>query len=378
MTLWLVFALMTAAAVFAVLWPLARGRDVQSGSELEVYRDQLDEIGRDRAAGLIGEAEAQAARVEVSRRLIAAADAAEFSRPMGSPLWRRRAAAIAGLILVPVGALALYLALGSPQMPGAPLQARLRALHDDRSIASLVAQVEAHLAQNPNDARGYAVLAPVYLELGRLDDAVNARHRVLALAGETPDRQADLGEALTAAAKGIVTAEAKNAFERAVALNAAEPKARFYLGVAAMQDGDRAKAASIWQDMLKSAPGDAPWAGVVQQALAQIGITPPAVAAAPSPTAAPGPNAGDIAAASQMTEQDRTTMIRGMVERLADRLKQNADDVEGWQRLMRAYVVLNERDKAQAAAGEARRAFASDPGKLRQIEDTIKSLGLQS
>jgi cytochrome c-type biogenesis protein CcmH len=255
-------------------------------------------------------------------------------------------------------------------MPGEPLQARLRALHDDRSIASLVAQVEAHLAQNPNDARGYAVLAPVYLELGRLDDAVNARHRVLALAGETADRQADLGEALTAAAKGVVTAEAKNAFERAVALNASEPKARFYLGVAAMQDGDRAKAASIWQDMLKSAPSDAPWAGVVQQALAQIGVTAPSVA--------PGPSAGDIAAASQMSEQDRTTMVRGMVERLADRLKQNADDVDGWQRLLRAYVVLNERDKAQAAAGEARRAFGSDPGKLRQIEDTIKSLGLQS
>jgi len=376
MTLWLVFALMTAAAVFAVLWPLARGRDVQSGSELEVYRDQLDEIGRDRATGLIGEAEAQAARVEVSRRLIAAADAAEFSRPTGSPLWRRRAAAVVGLVLVPVGAIALYLALGSPQMPGEPLQARLRALHDDRSIASLVAQVEAHLAQNPNDARGYAVLAPVYLELGRLDDAVNARHKVLALAGETADRQADLGEALTAAAKGIVTAEAKNAFERAVALNASEPKARFYLGVAAKQDGDRAKAVSIWQDMLKSAPSDAPWIGVVQQALAQIGGTPPAVAAAPL-AGAPGPNAGDIAAASQMSEQDRNTMVRGMVERLADRLKQDADDVEGWQRLLRAYVVLNERDKAQAAAGEARRAFASDPGKLRQIEDTIKSLGLQ-
>ena len=79
-----------------------------------------------------------------------------------------------------------------------------------------------------------------------------------------------------------------------------------------------------------------------------------------------------------MSEQDRNTMVRGMVERLADRLKQDADDVEGWQRLLRAYVVLNERDKAQAAAGEARRAFASDPGKLRQIEDTIKSLGLQS
>jgi cytochrome c-type biogenesis protein CcmH len=383
MILWLVFALMTAAAIFAVLWPLARGHTVQAGSELEVYRDQLDEIARDLAAGLIGEAEAEAARVEVSRRLINAADAAEFKRTIviGSPLWRRRAAAIAGLALLPVGAIALYLMLGSPQLPGEPLQARLRAIHNDRSIASLVAQVEAHLAQNPNDARGYAVLAPVYLQLGRFDDAVNARRKVLALGGETADRQADLGEALTAAANGIVTADAKDVFERAVKLDAGEPKARFFLGIAAQQDGDRVKAAAIWQAMLKSAPADAPWIATVQRALAEIGAapsTPPTVAAVPPVAGAPGPSSADVAAASQMSEQDRNMMIRGMVARLADRLKENGSDIEGWQRLLRAYVVLNERDKAQAAAGDARRALSSDPDKLRQIEDTIKTLGLKS
>ena len=374
MTLWLVLLLMTAAATFAVLWPLARGHEMPSGTDLAVYRDQLDEIERDRAGGLIGDAEAEAARIEVSRRLIAAADAAEFKHPIaiGSPLWRRRAVAVAGLVLVPVGAIALYLSLGSPQLPSEPLQARLRAIHNDRSIASLIAQVEAHLAQNPNDARGYAVLAPVYLQLGRFDDAVDARRKVLALGGETADREADLGEALTAAANGIVTAEAKGAFERAVKIDGSEPKARFFLGVAAQQDGDRGKAAEIWQDMLKSAPADAPWVGSVRQALADIGVT-----AVPS-TNAPGPSAADMAAASQMNEQDRNAMIRGMVSRLADRLKQNGDDVDGWQRLLRAYIVLNERDKAQAAAGEARRALASDPEKMRKIEDTIKSLGLQS
>ncbi len=381
MTLWLVFALMTAAAVFAVLWPLARAEDAQSGSELSVYRDQLDEIERDRAAGLIADAEAEAASVEVSRRLIAAADAAESKRPVptGSPLWRRRAAAVAGLVLVPAGAVSLYLTLGSPQLPGEPLQARLRAIHDDRSIASLVAQVEAHLAKNPNDARGYAVLAPVYLQLGRFDDAVNARRKVIALSGETADRLADLGEALTAAANGIVTADARRAFERATTLDANEPKARFFIGVAAEQDGDHAKAAAIWQDMLKSAPPDAPWTSAVRQALAQIGVapTPPLAVAAVPPTGAPGPSASDIAAASQMSEHDRSTMIRDMVARLADRLKENGKDIEGWQRLLRAYVVLNERDKAQAAAVDARRALANDPDKLRQIEDTIKKLGLE-
>ena len=378
MTLWLVFALMTAAAIFAVLWPLARAREVQGGNDLAVYRDQLDEIARDRATGLIGGAEAEAARVEVSRRLIAAADAddARQTAVAGSPLRRRRATALAALVLVPIGAVALYLAVGSPQMPGEPLQARLREMHNDRSIASLVAQVEAHLAQNPNDARGYAVLAPVYLQLGRFDDAVNARRKVLALSGETADSESDLGEALTAAANGIVTAEAKNAFERAAKLDAIEPKARFYLGVAAQQDGDQGKAAEIWRDMLKTAPADAPWIATVRRTLAEIGAAPGATA--PSAAGAPGPSSADVAAASQMSEQDRNTMIRGMVARLADKLKENGNDIDGWQRLLRAYIVLNERDKAQAAAGDARRALASDPDKLRQIEDTIKSLGLES
>jgi cytochrome c-type biogenesis protein CcmH len=116
MILWIVIALMTAVTIFAVQWSLVLGHDVEAGSELSVYRDQLEEIGRDRAAGQISEADAEAARIEVSRRLIAAADAAEFKHPIpiGSPLWRCRAAVIAGLVLLPIGAAALYLLFGLP------------------------------------------------------------------------------------------------------------------------------------------------------------------------------------------------------------------------------------------------------------------------
>jgi cytochrome c-type biogenesis protein CcmH len=373
MTLWLVFALMTAAAVLAVLWPLSRRGSTPGGSDVAVYRDQLDEIARDRAAGLIGESEAEAARIEVSRRLIAAADTAATEKAASdtSPLWRRRATALAGLLLLPIGAAALYLALGSPQLPGEPLAARLRDIHQNNSIASLLSQVEAHLERDPNDARGYEVLAPVYLRLGRFADAVMARRKLLALAGESAGRQADLGEAITAAANGIVTADAKSAFERAVALDANELKAKFFIGLASEQDGDRTKAATIWRGMLEQAPADAPWAATVREALVRVGGTPPPVAAAP------GPSAQDVEAAAGMNEQDRSDMIRGMVGKLADRLKQNGDDVEGWQRLVRAYMVLGERDKAQAAAADAKRALASNPDKLRRIEDMIKNLGIE-
>ena len=291
---------------------------------------------------------------------------------------------MAGLVLLPIGATALYVALGSPQMPGEPLAARLQAVHQDRSLQSLVSQVEAHLERNPNDARGYEVVAPVYLRLGRFDDAVRARRKLLALSGENAERQADLGEALTAASNGIITAEAKTAFDRALELDPNDLKAMFFVGLAAEQDGDRHKAAAIWTDMLKDAPADAPWVPMVSAALTRVGGTPPKMAAVPTapsvaaPTpGAPGPSAADVAAAQGMSEKDRGDMIRGMVARLAGKLKEDGSDLAGWQRLLRAYMVLGERDKAQSAAGDAKKALANDPDKLRQIDDMIKSLGLK-
>src|SRR5471030_2755505 len=363
MTLWFVFALMTAAAVFAVLWPLSR-RDANSGgSDIAVYRDQLDEITRDRSAGLIGEAEAEAAKVEVSRRLLAAAEAAEAEKSVGeAPVWRRRSAAIAGLVLLPAGAVALYLMLGSPKMPGEPLAARQGAADENRSIETMIAQVEDHIARNPNDGRAWEVLAPVYMRLGRIDDSITAWRNVIRLNGSSALREADLGEALVAASNGVVTAEAKSAFDRALALDREDAKSRFYIGMAADQDGRRAEAEAIWRDLLAKAPPGAPWVGVVRRALEQ---------------SAPGPSAADVAAAQKLAPDQQTQMISGMVTRLAERLKENGSDVEGWLRLLRAYNVLGQRDKAQAAIADARRALAGDPDKIRRIDELVKELGLQ-
>jgi cytochrome c-type biogenesis protein CcmH len=372
-SLWLVFALMTAAAVFAVLWPLSRRAPAGGGSELAVYRDQLEEIARDRAAGLIGETEAEAARIEVSRRLLAAAGADDGKAEPSSSLWRRRATALAALIILPAGATAIYLALGSPSLPGEPLAARLTDVPQDKSLATMLTQVEAHLERNPDDVRGWQVIAPVYLRLGRFDQAVAAERKLLALQGENAERDADLGEALTAAANGVVTEEAKAEFEKAAKLDPEQLKAQFFLGMAAQQDGDKRKAAEIWNALLAKAPPGAAWAGTVREALTEIGAEPAANAGAQ-----PGPNAAEVAAASQMSDKDRTEMIRGMVARLADKLKADGNDLEGWQRLLRAYVVLGDRAQAHAAAVDAKKALGSDPGKLQQIEDVIKNLGLES
>jgi cytochrome c-type biogenesis protein CcmH len=373
MTLWFLFALMTAAAIFAVLWPLRRGTAARrSGSDIEVYRDQIEEVGRDRAAGRIGEAEAEAARVEVSRRMIAAADAAQAHvAPPGGGAFRRRAIAVAVLIVLPAIAAAFYMTLGSPHLPGQPFASRTAPPPQNQTLDSLVAQVETHLEKNPEDGRGWEVVGPVYMRFGRFDEAVKARRNSLRLNGANADREADLGESLMAAANGIVTDDAKSAFDRALKHDAKHPKARYFLGVAAYQDGEMTAAGTIWREMLKDAPLNSPWIGMVRDALARVEGTPPV-------GQAPGPSHEDVAAAETMNPDDRAAMVRGMVERLAERLKRDGSDVEGWLRLVRAYTVMGDRDRAVSAAGDARRALGHDPDKLRRLDALVKELRLES
>jgi cytochrome c-type biogenesis protein CcmH len=364
MTLWFILGLMTAAAIFAVLWPLGRKSQLRSGNDIAVYRAQLDEIEADRAAGRIAENEAQAARVEISRRLLAAADAAPtVVAGDSSPL--RRAAALVALVLLPLGAASLYLTFGSPHEPSQPIADRRGPPSEEDSILDLVARVEAHLANDPDDARGWQVIGPVYMRLGRYDDAVKAQQNVLRISGANADRETNLGESLTAASGGIVTAEAKAAFERALTFEANEPKARFFLGLAAEQDGKPQEAAAIWRDMIATAPMDARWLDIVRQAMARVESPPP------------GPTDKDVSAADNLSSEQRTAMVQGMVARLAERLKTEGSDVDGWLRLLQSYMVLGEREKALAAAADARRALATDPDKLRRVNELIKGLGLE-
>ena len=372
MILWVIFALMTAAAIFAVVWPLGRAsRASAGGSDLAVYKHQLKEIDSDRACGLIGEAEAEAARLEISRRLLAAADAPSGASAAATGSLRserRRLAAVAALAVLTLGPLGFYIALGSPNIPGEPAFARVTTPKGHESIASLVSQVEAHLATSPNDGAGWEVLAPVYTRLGRFDDAVQARKKALLLNGPTATREADLGEAETAAANGVVTAEARAAFERAVASDPKEAKARYFLGLAAEQDGMNDEAASIWRSMLAESPTGAPWVAFVRQALARV---------SGGPVATVEPSTADISAVANMSEDARRDTIRGMVARLADRLHDNGGDVEGWLRLVRAYVVLGDRTKAKDAAADAKRALGERPDDVRRIDDLVKGLGLE-
>jgi cytochrome c-type biogenesis protein CcmH len=284
---------------------------------------------------------------------------------------------LVALIALPVISAGLYSHWGSPNLPGAPLADRLDAPPEQRSIESMVAQVEAHLERNPDDGRGWDVIAPVYMRMGRYNDAVRARANAMRLLGSSADREADLGEAMVAAGNSIVTADAKASFERALKSDPNHLKAQYFIGLAAEQDGRPEEAAQMWRAMLARAPANAPFRPLVQQSLARIDKNEPPKGIAVEPKAPQtGPTQDDMAAAQQLTPEQRTQMVRGMVDRLAERLKTDTADFDGWLRLVRAYVVMGDADRAREALVDARNAIGSDDDKRKRLDDLAKGLGI--
>ncbi|MFW6077264.1 MAG: c-type cytochrome biogenesis protein CcmI [Hyphomicrobiales bacterium] len=374
MLLWITFAVMTAAVLAALLWPVYRGTGLPDGveaglgdAELAVYRDQLAEIDRDVARGLIDPAEAEATRNEVSRRMLAAARP-DDAGPVRSSPGARRAALATALVGIPVIALSAYLAFGRPDLPGLPQAERMATAVERSDHAAMLAQVEAHLAENPRDAQGWLVLAPAYRGMGRYGDAAEAFARALELVPAEPGLLTDFGEALVMAEEGLVTARARDAFQQALALEPGNAKALFYSALADRQDGRHEEALATWQGMLESAPADAPWRPAVERQLETLEL---------EMSGAPQLSEADVASARDLEKADREAMIRGMVDGLAQRLEQDGDDLQGWLRLANARVVLGERDAAVAALRSAEQQFSGDADSLQRIAEARTALGLE-
>jgi len=393
MTLWIVLAVLCIAAVLAVLIPLARtGVTVRASAEadLSVYRDQLDEVERELSRGAIEAGNAEAARTEVARRMIAAEARGREGLDASPHRLSARVVSWSAVAAVPLVSFALYLAIGSPLLPGQPLQARLAAPVEDLDLQTLIGRIERHLADNPNDGKGWEVLAPVYLQIGRTEDAVEAWRSAIGLLGATPERLGNYGEALVTAAEGVVGIEARHVFEAALAAAPDSPLPRFYLAMAAEQDGDWQDAAARWRQLVADAPADASWRPTAVQRLAAaeqaMGGAPGAassdVAAASGATAggaaAPGPTADQVAAAAEMTEAQRGDFIATMVERLEARLAADGQDLDGWLRLARSRSVMGDNGAARQALASARRHFPDDAEAAARIEETARELGLDS
>lgn len=370
MLFWVIAAVLTLGASLSVLLPLAaRPKADSNGSDhdLEVYRDQLSELDRDLARGLIQPPEAEQARAEIGRRIIRLdIGGPGETKPTRTPKAARLVATVA-VMAVPLVSWGLYGQIGSPDLPSQPLGERLAKNPADSSVDELVARAEAHLAANPTDGRGWDVLAPIYLRMQRFSDAVTAYRNAIRLDGDNPARQAGLGEAITNAAGGIVSAEAQTAFEAALKLDPAQPKAAFYLSVGLVQEGRRDEAVVGWKKMLAGLPQDSPWRGAVEQALAKSG-NPDEVS--------PGPGKQEVEAASSMSPEARSAMIENMVASLDEKLQKNPRDPEGWMQLVRSYLVLGKVDQARGALDRGISAVGSGSDDAKRLVAFAASLGL--
>jgi cytochrome c-type biogenesis protein CcmH len=371
MTLWLILGAMSAIAVAPLLFGLRRGRVAPSARaehDLAVYRAQLEELERDLKRGVLDESEAESARIEVQRRMLAA-DAARAEGGDGSDAKGSRALGVAAALLVPVAALAIYLWLGSPEIESQPYAERVAETPDTTEgqtgklpdVETMMARLRERLAENPDDVEGWISLGQVSMLLGRLDQAIEGYSRALTLSPGLPEAHSALGEAYVLRADGIITQDARESFEAALAGDPDEPRARFYLAVAREQDGDRQGALDSLIAMLEDAPPGAGWTDSVRQAAAamadNLGLDPDAVL----PPATGMPQASPEAA-----------------ERLAAQLAENPKDFEGWIALARMRAALGDPEGARAALAQGAEAYQGAPFVQEQFQRAAVELGLEA
>jgi cytochrome c-type biogenesis protein CcmH len=364
--IWAIFAILTAGVILGITRSLRRASSAEdaSGSEIEVYKLQLAELDRDEERGALGKQEAEQTRAEISRRLLRAS---RQNATLASDRAGIRGAAIPAIVtaaMVSVGAIGVYVYYGKPGVPDQPLEARLSTPLGEQTLDIQIANMERRLKQNPSDVAGWTAVASIYFKSGLFDKAAETFQKAIDAGGESEDRLLGLAESLAFANDGVISDQAARALRAALRLNPKSLRGRFWSGLLAEQDGKKDEAEKIYREML---------AGEMHPSLRNIvsdrlqGLT--AVASGePSPKQAQ--------ASGDPLEGEQGKMIRGMVDRLAERLKENKSDLEGWLKLIRSYAVLKETDKAQDAAATARQQFASDAKAIEQIDALAQGLGL--
>jgi cytochrome c-type biogenesis protein CcmH len=389
--LWMILTLMTVLAAVGLAIPLIRRRDAAQAERADavgVLKAQMADLEAQAASGAMAGPEADALKSDLKRRVLAEARNPEVAaRPLAE-----RTLLILAVSIVAVVTLAgtgLYLAIGKPDVKAQPGVAASKDAvegHPQGETGAMIAQLEAQMQQRPDNAEGWRMLGWSYLQTGRNAEAATAYGRAVALDPTNNEYISAQGESTVLAADGQVTPAAEALFRRAVAVAPDDPRARYYLGVAKDQRGEHEAAMNDWIALLKSAPPGAPWASEVRTFVEKVaadrkmdiaGRLPPLESASVSEPIAPrGPTSDQIAAAQNMKPGDRDAMVAGMVERLAERLKQNPRDRAGWEQLLRARMVLGQKDRAAADYREARRSFSGSPSDQQALQQTATQLGL--
>lgn len=405
---WILAAALTAITALAILSPLRRGRGDAAPAaayDLRVYRDQLAEVERDLDRGVIGPDDAQRLRAEIGRKVLDADRRAALSAPAarsGRALWP--AVALAAML---AGAVALYLREGVPGAPDMPLAERFAAAdaayrdrpsqaeaeaaaparpapdlsQADPEYLTMIDQLRDAVGRNPDDQQGLALLASNEMRLGNLAAASAAQQRLVDLRGDQADavQLMQLATLMVDAAGGVVTPEAEAVLRRALTLDPTQPQARYLQGVLLIQNGRPDRAFPLWRGLLDEGPEGAPWIAPIRAAIQDLAwLAGDDEYRAPAPPAAdlPGPDADALAAAEDLSPEDRARMIQDMVDRLQQRLATQGGSPEEWARLIAALAMLDQRDQATAILTEARQRFGSAPDALAPIERAATEAGL--
>jgi len=370
----LFWAIAAALALLAGMWlalPLVsrRGDAGDRFSDkpgLRVHRAALEEVDRDLAAGLINQEDADAAKVEIQRRML---KEAEEDRTDTATNGRGPRPGFGALILggVPILAVALYLVFGSPGAPDMPLAARegeRQQINLDRArVQEEIRDLRAALTDDPSDFENWVALGAAHREIGDLNEAEGAFRKALERR-RTPGVLVRLADVHITRGEGVVTPRARELLQEALLIAPAMPQARYLLGLAKLQEGDPEGALRDWLALEGQVPADTEWAMILDRAMEraadEAGVdleTARAEFRAEAPSApaatARGPSQEDVAAAQQMTDQDRAAFIDGMVARLSTRLEENPEDVDGWLQLARSYRVLGREEEMRRALEQA-------------------------
>jgi cytochrome c-type biogenesis protein CcmH len=364
MAIWIV-VVSVSLAVSVGLYMLSARRNgpaqaQQPGHKIDLYADQLTELDNDIRSGLVNQTEAEATRLEISRRILAA------DREHGHRTAREISSVAKSVMaaLVPALAIAFYLGAGSPDFPDVPLADRLSKAVENNDIEAMIAKVELHLSEKPDDIEGWRILAATYPRLGRYNDAAEAYRQILNRGKVDADTLASFGEAQVFGNEGMVTSNAVKSFDEALRLDAAHPKARYFKALSLMQEGNRNGARTAFQSLLDDSPSDAPWRPLVSQQLAAL-------------AKAPALSDEQQAAANDISKSEQTEMIKGMVDGLEQKLAADGSDIEGWLRLIRARTVLGENDRASLALKKAQQVFKDKPPELASLRSLAEELKLQ-
>ncbi|NGQ90942.1 c-type cytochrome biogenesis protein CcmI [Rhodobacter sp. HX-7-19] len=392
-----------ALAALFVLALLRARSEIATAAEfdLKVYRDQLAEIDRDIARGTLPADEGERQRVEVSRRLLEADRAASRASRAAS---RDGLMLAAGLIVLVLGSSYwVYTRLGAPGYPDLPLAERfaqsdaLRAsrppqaemeataaasrpapIQPDAQFAGLMEKLRAAVAERPDDARGLELLAANEARLGNLPEARAAMENLIRVKGDqaTADEHAALAELMIMAAGGLVSPEAESHLARALTLEQRNATARYYYGLMTAQVGRFDRTFALWRPLLDEGPPDAPWIEPIRAQIEDVAMRAGIDFTLPPAAGLPGPDADAMAAAEDMTAEDRTAMIEGMVAQLGERLATEGGTVEEWARLISSLSVLNRKDEAQEIYAEALSKFEGSPSQQSFLREAALDAGL--